>query len=263
VISLLGGDAGAAPLASSKTEPAILVADPAAGQSMTEAARQALRRLDTLLADNSDSLHSAIANLNTFTAALARNSDRVDGILTGLEHMTGGGAPKAAPVSYDLTAPRVFPPPQKAAKSQIIIPEPAALVVLDTQRIVVDPGAGEPLENVQWSDTIPKLLQEKIIQSFEASNYVAAVAKPMEGLAADYQLLDLRSFQITGAAGGPTAHVEFAAKLLGEAGRIVGSQTFDAVVPARDVSAAGAAAALNEAFGKAVTELVTWAAGVI
>jgi phospholipid/cholesterol/gamma-HCH transport system substrate-binding protein len=178
--------------------------------------------------------------------------------------MTGGGAAKAAPVSYDLTAPRAFPPPQKAATSQIVIPEPATLVVLDTQRIVVDPGAGEPLENVQWSDTIPNLLQEKIIQSFEASDYVAAVARPMEGLAADYQLLiDLRSFQITGAAGAPTAHVEFAAKILGEARRIVGSQTFDAVVPARDVSAAGAAAALNEAFGKAVTELVTWAAGVI
>jgi ABC-type uncharacterized transport system auxiliary subunit len=86
----------------------------------------------------------------------------------------------------------------------------------------------------------------------------------MEGLASDYQLLiDLRSFQITGTPAAPTAHVEFAAKLLGEAGRIVASRSFDAVIPATDVTAAGAAAALNEAFGKAVTGLVTWAAGVI
>jgi len=35
------------------------------------------------------------------------------------------------------------------------------------------------------------------------------------------------------------------------------------VVPATDVSAAGAAAALDQAFGNAVTDLVTWAAGVI
>jgi phospholipid/cholesterol/gamma-HCH transport system substrate-binding protein len=169
VISLLGGDAGAAPLASSKTDPAVLAADPTAGQSMTEVARQALRKLDTLLADNSDSLHSAIANLNTFSGALARNSDRVDSILTGLEHMAGGGAPKAAPLIYDLTAPRA------------------------------------------WSDTIPKVLQEKIIQSFEASNYVGAVARPMEGLAADYQLiLDLRSFRIMGSSTSPQARVEFA-----------------------------------------------------
>ena len=264
VISLLGGDAGATALASSKTQPGVLVADPAAGQSMTEAARQALRKLDALLADNSDSLHSAIANLNTFTAALARNSDRVDGILTGLEHMAGTGAPKAAPAAYDLTAPGTFPPPKKAAKSQLVVPEPTTLVTLDTQKILVDPSAGEPLENAQWSDTIPKLFQEKIIQSFEASNYVGAVARPMEGLAADYQLLiDLRSFKITGPSAAPTARVEFAAKVLGEGGRIVGSRTFDAVVPAKDVSAAGAAAALNEAFGKAATSLVEWAAGVI
>ena len=130
LISLLGGDAGAAPLTSSKTEPAILIADPTAGQSMTEAARQALRKLDALLADNSDSLHSAIANLNTFTGALARNSDRVDSILTSLEHMAGGGAPKAAPVIYDLTAPRVFPPPKQAPKGQLVVAEPTALVAL-------------------------------------------------------------------------------------------------------------------------------------
>jgi phospholipid/cholesterol/gamma-HCH transport system substrate-binding protein len=264
VISLLGGDSGAAALAASKTQPAVIVADPAAGQSMTEAARQVLRKLDALLADNSDSLHSAIANLDTFAGALARNSNRVDGILTALEQMAGGGTPKSTPAYYDLTAPTAFPPPKGSAKSQLVVPEPTTLVTLDTQRIIVDPSAGGPLDNAQWNDSVPKLLQEKIIQSFEASNYVAAVAKPMEGLAADYQLLiDLRSFKITGASTAPTAHVEFAAKILGDAGRIVGSRTFDAVVPAMDVSAAGAAAALDKAFGEAATGLVTWAAGIL
>ena len=55
VISLLGGDPAATGLATSKTQPALIVADPAAGQSMTEAARLALRKLDALLADNSES----------------------------------------------------------------------------------------------------------------------------------------------------------------------------------------------------------------
>jgi len=57
--------------------------------------------------------------------------------------------------------------------------------------------------------------------------------------------------------------VEFAAKVLGDAGRIVGSRIFDAVVPAKDMSAAGAAAALDEAFGKTVISLVEWTATVI
>ena len=95
----------------------VLVADPAAGQSMTEAARQALRKIDTLVSDNSEALHSAIANLNTFTGALARNSDRVDVILNGLEQMTGGKAAKEQPVPYDIKAPTTFPPPTKAATS--------------------------------------------------------------------------------------------------------------------------------------------------
>jgi hypothetical protein len=38
---------------------------------MTESARQALRRLDAILADNSDSLKSAIANLQANRTSIA------------------------------------------------------------------------------------------------------------------------------------------------------------------------------------------------
>jgi ABC-type uncharacterized transport system auxiliary subunit len=50
---------------------------------------------------------------------------------------------------------------------------------------------------------------------------------------------------------------------LGNAGRIIGSRNFDAVVPAKDVGAAGAAAALDEAFRKTATSLVEWTVTVI
>src|SRR6516164_4469091 len=40
VIALKGGEGGAAPLAASLSGPPVLIADPSAGQSMTEAARQ-------------------------------------------------------------------------------------------------------------------------------------------------------------------------------------------------------------------------------
>jgi len=269
VISLRGGTAQAARLTSTKGEPPTLVADPSAGQSMTEAARQALRRIDTVLADNSDALKSSITNLNTFTGALARNSDRVDGILSGLERMTAGTPAKPTPALYDLTAPRSFPASDKPAKGQLVIPEPNAPIALDTPRIIIAPGAGEslPVDSTQWRDNIPKLLQAKLIESFENANYLSAVARPMEGLTADYQLLvEIRNFQISptksGAAAAdsapPVAHVEFAAKILGESGKIVASRTFDTKVPARETDAAGAVAALNEAFGKAASDLVLW-----
>jgi phospholipid/cholesterol/gamma-HCH transport system substrate-binding protein len=264
VISLLGGDPAAPPLPSSPTEPAVLVADPNAGQSMTEAARQALRKLDALLGDNSEALHSAIANLNTFTGALARNSDRVDVILNGLEQMTGGKAAKEQPIPYELKAPTTFPPPAKPSTAQLVIPEPTALVTLDTQKIIVDQGAGEPLENAQWPDSLPKVLQERFIESFEKSRYVGAVARPLDSITPDFQLLiDIRKFEIEGTASGPVAHVELAAKVVGKAGRIVGSRTFEASIPAKDTTAAGASAALSDAFGKVATPLVTWAGGVM
>ena len=65
-----------------------------AGQSMTNAARDTLRRLDTILTDNAEPIRSTMANLSTFSGALARNSDRLDGIVAGLERLTGGGRPK-------------------------------------------------------------------------------------------------------------------------------------------------------------------------
>jgi phospholipid/cholesterol/gamma-HCH transport system substrate-binding protein len=86
----------------------------------------------------------------------------------------------------------------------------------------------------------------------------------MEGLSADYQLLiDVRDFKISLAADTPQAHVAFAAKILGEGGKIVGSRAFDAIVPAPKTDAAGATAALSAAFGKAVVELVLWTQHVI
>jgi phospholipid/cholesterol/gamma-HCH transport system substrate-binding protein len=274
VVSLLGGNSAVPLLSPSPTEPPILVADPAAGQSMTEAARQALRRIDSVLADNSDPLKNAIANLTTFTGALARNSDRVDTILAGLEHTLGGGSAKTAvPKYYDLTPPRSFPPSHKAAKNQLVVLEPTAVVALDTQRIIIEVGKGSTAvtDNVQWSDTIPKLLQARIVQSFENSNYLGAVAQPMEGLTADYQLaIDVRSFQVSNGsdlteppATGPVAHVAFGAKILGDKGRIIGSRTFDALVSAPDLDVAAAAVAIDKAFAKAVTDLVIWTAGII
>jgi phospholipid/cholesterol/gamma-HCH transport system substrate-binding protein len=268
VISLQGGAPGAAPLPAANGGPPVIAADPSAGQSMTEAARQALRRLDDLLADNADNVKKTIANLNTFSGVLARNSDRVDTILSGLEKMTAGEAAKPVPVTFDLTAPSAFPPRKKTSTSQLVVADPTTLVTLDTQRIVVAPAAGKsPGLEAQWSDTIPKLVQAKVIQSFENANYFGAVSHPTEGLVANYQLLiDIHNFDIEMSSSvppKPIAHVSFSAKILGEKGRIVGSQTFDAQVPAPDTTASGATAALNDAFGQAATRLVEWTAGAI
>ena len=70
-----------------------LIADPGAGQSMTQAARDALRRVDSVLSENSGPLKDTIANFKVFSEGLARNTGKLDGIVAGIEKMTGGGTP--------------------------------------------------------------------------------------------------------------------------------------------------------------------------
>jgi phospholipid/cholesterol/gamma-HCH transport system substrate-binding protein len=265
VITLAGGNSAAPALAGSGREPALLVAGATAGQTMTQVVRAAAQRLDAMLSENAEALRNTIGNLSTFSAALARNSDRVDAILAGLERMTGGGQTKPPPIVYDLTAPRTFPPSNKLPRGQLVVPEPTALLMFDTQNILVRPSAGgSPMvANAQWSDSLPKLLQEKLIQSFENANYLRTVMRPTEGIGADHQLLiDIRGFQLS-LSPDPIANVEFSAKIVAKNGRIVDARIFQATAPAKTIEAPGAVAALDEAFNKAATDLVTWTAGVL
>ena len=262
-VSLKGGASGAPSLPATKGEPPLLLADPTAGQDTMQAARDALRHFDKILTDNADPLKSAIANLDTFSGALAKNSDKLDQIVEGLVRMTGGGA-KALPTIYDLTAPRTFTGIEKIPAVQLVIADPTTVVAFETQKILVKSTIGEAptFADAQWSDSIPKLFQARIIQSFENAKY-PKVGRSLDGFAADFQLLiDIREFRVL-VSPDPVAHVEFGAKVVGQDGRVVHARIFKASAPAKAVDAPAFAAALDEAFGKAVTELVPWTLNAI
>ena len=122
---------------------------------------------------------------------------------------------------------------------------------------------GPTFSDAKWSDNIPKLLQARIIQSFENADLMRSVVRPMDGLSAGHQLLiDIRSFQLS-LSGAPQAEVEFSAKILGDDGKIVDARIFHATVRAIAADAPAAAAALDEAFRKTAVELVVWAAAII
>ncbi|HXW27478.1 MAG TPA: ABC-type transport auxiliary lipoprotein family protein [Xanthobacteraceae bacterium] len=261
VIALQGGSATAV---APPGAPLVLVADPASGESMTQAARQALQRVDAVLSENAEPLKNTIANINTFAAALGRNSDKVDGIVAGLERMTGAAPPLPPPPAYDLAAPRTFAPFAKP-KGQLAVREPTGPILFDTQRILArgKGGESEPLTGGQWSDNLPKLVQARVIQSFENADLAASVDRQLDEVKADYQLLlDIRSFQLV-TAGAPVADVEFTAKIVGDNGRIVQAKTFHASAPAKAADAPAAAAALSEAFKQTATELVPWVAAAM
>lgn len=262
-ITLRGGAAAAPPLPSARGGLPTLVADPSAGLDTMGAAREVLRKIDGVLADNAEPLKDTLANLKTFTDALARNSNRIDGILTGVERMTGAGAQPPAPAVYDLTPPsgiaRLDPPP----KAQLAIADPTAVIALDSTQVAVAEagGATGSLPNVKWSDTLTKLIQARLIQSFENAGFTG-VARTSENFTSEVQLaLDIRKFRLR--ASDRTAEVELGAKLMRD-GKIVEAKVFSADAKATSTNEAGpVTAALNQAFGQAVAELIPWTARAI
>jgi cholesterol transport system auxiliary component len=168
------------------------------------------------------------------------------------------------PTAYNLLAAAGFAHASGHARGQLIVAEPVALSVLDSEKIVVRPVPGEiaALGGAQWQDRLPKLVQARLLQSFENDGRLRAVALPADKVAADFQLVtDIRAFELSVVDG--SAVVEIAAKIVREnSGRIAAARVFRATVPAAGTDAPSAVAALNEAFAKVATQMVLWAAKV-
>ena len=258
----LSGGTSSSPLPGSESgAPPMLLAAPQAGQDWTQSARDAFQRMDQVLSENSESLNSAIKNIDTFAGALARNSDKVDGILAGIERMTGGGTSPANMPVYDLVAATNFPSkPAEAPSWTLVVPEPSTLMGFNTDKILLQPEAGEsvPVDNARWGDNLPILVQAKVVQSFENAGYANAVSRTRDGLTGDYQLIiDIRRFHIS-TAKEATADIDFIAKLANKDGKVIAASTFQATAPAKGSEAQAYVDAFDEAFAKLETDLVDW-----
>jgi phospholipid/cholesterol/gamma-HCH transport system substrate-binding protein len=256
VIALEGGQQTGP---SSETQ--TLVADASAGQSMTQAARKALERVDSVLEDNAEPLKSTIANLKVFTEGLAKNTGGLDSIVAGLVKMTGGGAAAVPKTIYDLRIPETFAAPKLSIREQLVMPTPTAILQLDSQRILLSPNKNIPgFADAQWADSVPKMLQIKLIQSFENYDIAHAPIRPSDGPATGGQIvLDLRRFQIN-TDSGLIAEIGFTARLLNKDGQAVASKLFEASAPVDKPDPASAVIAFDAAFAGVATSLITWTA---
>jgi phospholipid/cholesterol/gamma-HCH transport system substrate-binding protein len=253
VVTLEGGMIAAKP-----GEMPTLIADAGAGQSMTQAARDALRRVDSVLEENSGPLKDTIANFKTFSDGLARNTGKLDGIVAGLEKMTGGGAP-AQKVTYDLRAPQNLGPVGKTLSEQLAIPEPTAVAMLQTQRMLFSRVDDHPgfLEFL-WADSIPKLLQARLIDSFENYDIAHAPLRTSDIGQADHQLLiDIRRFRIA-TEGDPVVEIGLSARIVDKNGKVIASRLMEASEKLERIEPAAAVEAFNAAFARVARELVGW-----
>jgi phospholipid/cholesterol/gamma-HCH transport system substrate-binding protein len=258
VIALEGGK-----LLANSGEVTTLIAEPGAGQGMTQAARDALRRVDSVLADNAEPLKSTIANLQVFSEGLARNTGKLDSIVSGLERMTGGGTP-VEKIAYDLRAPVDFAPANNTLKGQLAIPEPTAVVMLETQRMLFSPAKDYPgFAGAQWADSIPKLLQARLIESFENYDIGHSPLRSADGAQVDDQLvIDVRQFQITTDTE-PTADIALSAKILDKDGKVVASRLFQQSQKLDKPEPTAAAVAFSDAFGRIAKDVIAWTVGAL
>ncbi len=253
VIALEGGklltNSGAVPT---------LIAGPGAGQSMTQAARDALRKVDSVLSDNSEPLKETIANFKVFSEGLARNTPKLDSILAGVEKMVGGGT-QPQKITYDLRAAQGFAAPEKTIKGQLVIPEPTAVAMLETQRMLFSPVKDYPdFAEFLWADSIPKLLQAKLIESFENYDIAHAPLRSTDIGPADFQLLiDVRRFRIAVDLQA-AAQIELSAKIVDKNGKVVASHLFEQSQRIDKIEPQAAVAAFDDAFARMAKDVIAW-----
>lgn len=170
----------------------------------------------------------------------------------------GGVRPTAD--TYELGVPTISEASPVRRGTQILIAEPQALKALDSQNIVVrtDPLTIRYLDESQWSDRLPRLVQMRLAQGFQNSGRFKGVGLPGQGLAIDYQIVtEIRSFGIE--AGSNTAEVAIAVKILNDRNGIVASERiFEARAVAAGSSNPAYVAAIDRAFENVARDVVAW-----
>jgi len=184
------------------------------------------------------------------------------GMLAGLLSACALARMKTPDAIFDLSAPD-----DVAAKAgtpaQLLVPVPSANAALDTARIAARPTDSEYayLPGAVWSDSLPKLLQARLTETFQNTGRVQAAGRPGQSLLINYQIImDIRAFEIAGDA----AVAEFHVMILNDRnGRVVARRIVKATAPVAETSNAGSVAALDAAMDQAFGEIARWVLGRI
>ena len=174
----------------------------------------------------------------------------------------GKQAPSA---TFDLSAPRQMGARTAVRRGVLAVEVPSAIQTLDSNRIVARVGSQITyVPAAQWADTLPSLVQTRLVQAFENSGRIASVSRTQDRIAGDYQLLtEIRAFEVVVSGATSTASIEIAAKIVDKDGRVRAGRVFQGSAPAGAVSGPVSATALNNALAGVLTSMVSWASGQV
>jgi cholesterol transport system auxiliary component len=159
--------------------------------------------------------------------------------------------------AFDLAGAGAGPARIDRAGGQALgVREPLATPPTSSDRIVVREGDGSVaiLPDVQWTARLPRLLQDRLVQSLQRLGVSASpVSVSPRTLATD-----VRRFEIDVARS--TAVVEISARLVdANTGAAHASQMFTAEIPAPAHTGAPAVLALTQAADEAMARIAVWA----
>ena len=181
--------------------------------------------------------------------------------------LAGCGGMIGPPEASRLYVLKPVPPPAPGAKVDwaLSIAQPDASAGLDSQRIAITrPPVGlDYYADAEWPDRLPALVQSTLLQAFETSGRIEAVAPDNDGARADYILsTDLRDFEARydQPDGAPVAVVRIGARLVRAVKRDIASR-FEAheEEPAGQNSVEAAVQAFDTALARALAKIVDWA----
>jgi phospholipid/cholesterol/gamma-HCH transport system substrate-binding protein len=172
--------------------------------------------------------------------------------------MTGVTAPPPK-ITFDLRALSNAGPAGKTINVQWAIPEPTAVAMLETQRFLFSPPQEVPgFAEAMWADALPKLIQARLIESFENYDLAHAPLRVADLGQPEFQLLiDVRRFRIT-TDQAPAAEIGLSARIVDKSGKVVVSRLFEESEKLNSVAPAPAAAAFSEAFGRIAKDMIAW-----
>jgi len=183
---------------------------------------------------------------------------QLDGIVAGLERMTGATSPPPK-IIYDLRALQDAGPVGKVINVQWAIPEPTAIAMLETQRFLFSPPQEYPgFAEAMWADALPKLIQARLVESFENYDIAHAPLRAADVGQAEFQLLiDVRRFRIT-TEPAPAAEIALSARIVDKNGKVIASRLFEERQKFTTIAPTDAVAAFGDAFGRIAKSMIAW-----
>lgn len=171
-----------------------------------------------------------------------------------------GGAGDGGMQTFELLSPQEFTDARRA-RGTLSVALPSTVRVLDSERVVIQPTVGEVnyLSGARWSDRVPRLVQSRIIEAFENSKRIRAVTREGDSLRTDYKLdADIREFGVV-VSPQKEAVVEISVRLVNaRSNQVLATSVFTARAETASVDGPSATAAINQAFGIVLIDMVRW-----